>query len=116
MDHSLGADHAVGDRLLFTKNDHVFGVKNGILGTVIEAKKNTLSIALDSVNKTKEPSKVTFHINDGDSITLGYTQIIHKSQGATVDKSFGNVAFKLITKAICTLHDGDLPCHPKRAS
>jgi len=79
---------AAGDRLLFTKNDNELGVKNGTLGTVIKTKKNILTIALDREKKSEPSSKVTIHMNDYNSITHGYAQTIHKSQGATVDNSY----------------------------
>lgn len=79
---------AAGDRLLFTKNDKELGVKNGSLGTVIKTKKNMLTIALDNKKKSESPLKVIVHMNDYNSVTHGYAQTIHKSQGSTVDNSY----------------------------
>ncbi len=79
---------AVGDRLLFTKNDNTLGVKNGSLGTIIKTKKNSLTIALNNEKKSEPPLKVSIHMNDYNSVTYGYAQTIHKSQGATVDNCY----------------------------
>ena len=79
---------AVGDRLLFTRNDQDLGVKNGMLGTVTALAGGRLSIELDDKNEQNKPSKVTFHSSDYNNIDHGYATTIHKSQGATVDKTY----------------------------
>lgn len=76
------------DRIVFTQNDRVLGVRNGLLGTVkaiFETDNQTeLTIRIDS-----EPTK-TISINPVHypSIEHGYATTIHKSQGVTVDKAF----------------------------
>ena len=79
---------AVGDRLLFTRNDKDLGVKNGMLGTVTKRTSWQLSVELDDASNQQKPRIVTFSIQDYNDIDHGYATTIHKSQGATVDKSF----------------------------
>jgi len=80
---------AIGDRLLFTRNDRDLGVKNGMLGTVTNVVGGQMTIELDDKNEqSQKPSKVTFSVRDYSDIDYGYATTIHKSQGATVDKTF----------------------------
>lgn len=89
-------DFAVGDRIIFLENarfvepraDHLGPqyVKNGMLGTVVSTKDNRghalLSVWLDS-GRGLVFSEGTYR-----SIDHGYAATIHKSQGATVDRTF----------------------------
>ncbi|MGH1406004.1 MAG: Ti-type conjugative transfer relaxase TraA [Rhodomicrobiaceae bacterium] len=79
---------AIGDRLLFTRNDRDIGVKNGMLGTITAMSGGQLTIELDDKSAQEKPSKVTFHTRDYNDIDHGYATTIHKSQGATVDKTY----------------------------
>ena len=73
-----------GERIVFSKNDKELGVKNGMLGTVERAEASEVAVTLDG-----EPSqKVTFDPRHYRSFDHGYAVTIHKSQGATVDRSF----------------------------
>ncbi|MEM8539637.1 MAG: AAA family ATPase [Pseudomonadota bacterium] len=78
---------ANGDRILFTRNDHDLGVRNGMLGTVEMIGTDLLSVRLDS-GTLEKPNKVTFAPSEFASIDHGFAVTIHRSQGCTVDRSF----------------------------
>lgn len=74
---------AIGDRIVFLKNEGSLGVKNGMLAKVVGAR----------------PGRIVAEIGDGDGRRLvtveqrfyanldhGYATTVHKSQGATVDR------------------------------
>ncbi len=74
---------AAGDQIVFLKNEGSLGVKNGILGKIIEA----------------GPARFTAEVGEGEHRRLvevdqrfyaqvdhGYATTVHKSQGATVDR------------------------------
>lgn len=75
---------AVGDRIVFGKNDKDLGVKNGMLGTVQRVSASKLIVAVDG----DERRKVTFDPRQYRSFDHGYAVTIHKSQGATVDQAY----------------------------
>ena len=81
-------EFASGDRLLFTRNDRETGVKNGMLGTVTKTDQHRLTIALDDKDENNQPNEMTISIKGYQDIEHGYATTIHKSQGATVDKSY----------------------------
>ena len=70
-----------GDRILFRRNDHRLGVKNGSLGTVISAQDDFLEVQID------EGDIVGVHASDYDQLSHGYAMTVHKSQGITVDQT-----------------------------
>jgi len=78
---------AAGDRLLFTRNDRGIGVQNGMLGTVTKIDSHHLTIELDDKENGQSTTR-TISIKDYNNIEHGYATTIHKSQGATVDKSY----------------------------
>lgn len=74
---------AVGDQVVFLKNEGSLGVKNGMLAKIVEA----------------APGRIVAEIGEGDhrrqvmveqrfynNLDYGYATTIHKSQGATVDR------------------------------
>ncbi len=88
-----GRELAAGDRVLFLRNDHTGrqvrtlegqgrGVKNGALGTLLEARPHRLRVRLDS-GRTVELDPRTY-----DRLTHGYAATVHKAQGATVDRAY----------------------------
>ena len=79
---------AKGDRLLFTRNDRDTGVKNGMLGTVTNISKDRITVLLDDKTADDRPRSLTFSIQSYNDIDHGYATTIHKSQGATVERSF----------------------------
>ena len=81
---------AAGDRIVFLKNSRALDVKNGTMGTVEK-------IGLDGRGewtirvRTDEGKTVAFSPADYGQIDYGYATTIHKSQGATVERSFNLV-------------------------
>jgi Ti-type conjugative transfer relaxase TraA len=85
-----------GDRIVFTRNDRKIGVQNGSLGTVENIERTQrgvfqLSVVLD------DGKRVNFSTNKYNAIDHGYATTVHKSQGATVDRSYV-LAEKMINK------------------
>lgn len=78
---------AVGDRIMFTRNDAMLGVRNGALGTVQSIGGNQLTVCFDATNKETRRYR-TILINRYSAIDHGYATTIHKSQGVTVDHTF----------------------------
>lgn len=77
---------ARGDRIVFTRNDKSIGVKNGMLGTVTKATRHQITVNLD--NDDGKRCIVTFNPGIYQAFDHGYAVTIHKSQGATVDRSY----------------------------
>ncbi|TCU32575.1 Ti-type conjugative transfer relaxase TraA [Rhizobium azibense] len=89
-------EFAIGDRIIFLKNGRflephaanidVQYVKNGMLGTVVSTTdtrgRTLLSVRLDNGRD------VTFSEDSYRNVDHGYATTIHKSQGATVDRTF----------------------------
>ncbi|WP_082639589.1 MULTISPECIES: Ti-type conjugative transfer relaxase TraA [unclassified Sphingopyxis] len=71
---------AAGDRIMFLKNEHDLGVKNGSLGTVQSASPMRMAVMLD------DGRSVAFDVKDYAHIDHGYAATIHKAQGMTVDR------------------------------
>ncbi|HEV3459966.1 MAG TPA: AAA family ATPase [Thermoanaerobaculia bacterium] len=91
-----GANYAAGDRLVFLKNDHqgrevsnlgrgkgqAIGVKNGTLATLEKVSPDRFVARLD------DGRRVAFSPDQYTHIAHGYAVTIHKSQGATVDRTY----------------------------
>jgi Ti-type conjugative transfer relaxase TraA len=90
-----GREYAAGDRLVFLRNDHTgrevsnldrraaaVGVKNGTLGTLEHAAADRFVVRLD------DGRAVAFHPEQYRDIAHGYAITVHKSQGATVDRTY----------------------------
>ena len=77
---------AVGERIVFTRNDKTIGVRNGMLGTVREVGERQLSVELD--NDEGKSRRVSFDPRRYTAFDHGYAVTIHKSQGATVEQSY----------------------------
>ena len=75
------------DRVIFTKNNHDLGIRNGMIGTVQSASKNKLMIKLDG-NGISKLKTVTINPTLYKDFDHGYATTIHKSQGATIDKTY----------------------------
>ena len=73
---------AVGDRLVFLRNDRTMDVKNGTLGTVEQVENGRLAVRLDTGRLVMVDQVVYAAVDHGYAIT------IHKSQGATVDRAY----------------------------
>ena len=70
---------AVGDRIMFLRNERDFGVKNGTLATVERVSPERIDARLD------DGRSVGFDLKHYADIDHGYAATIHKSQGVTVD-------------------------------
>ena len=85
---------APGDRLMFRENNRDLGVKNGMLGTVErthgpgEAEGDRLVVRLDSAQGPARGRAVSVSMADYAAVDHGYATTIHKSQGATVDRTY----------------------------
>ncbi|PKA43840.1 Ti-type conjugative transfer relaxase TraA [Rhizobium sullae] len=89
-------EFAIGDRIIFLKNARLFEpyaehpeaqyVKNGMQGTVVsttdKGSRTLLSVRLDNGRH------VSFSEDSYRDVDHGYAATIHKSQGATVDRTF----------------------------
>lgn len=73
---------AVGDRIVCTRNDRVAGVKNGEFGTILET--DTAGIRVKFDDKREQ----TINLWQYGDIQHGYASTVHKSQGATVERTF----------------------------
>lgn len=77
-------EFAAGDRVYFLKPDRSLGVKNGSLGTVEGIDAGVLKIQMDG-----DPGRrVVVDSAQYAHLDHGYAATIHKSQGATVDRTF----------------------------
>ncbi|MET3585888.1 Ti-type conjugative transfer relaxase TraA [Pseudorhizobium tarimense] len=75
-----------GDRIVFLQNDRDLGVKNGMLGTVQAVEPDALTVKLDQSGR-KGARPVSIPVGAYQAFDHGYATTIHKSQGATVDRS-----------------------------
>jgi Ti-type conjugative transfer relaxase TraA len=76
-------EFAPGDRIVFLENNRDLGVKNGMLGTVEHVEPGQIIASLDGRDHS-----VSVPMHDYQAIDHGYATTIHKTQGATVDRSF----------------------------
>ena len=72
---------AENDRILFLKNERELGVKNGSLGTLEKASRDSLVVQLDDGRKIEVDLKSYAHVDHG------YAATVHKTQGMTVDRT-----------------------------
>lgn len=87
--NTLGGNRAfaAGDRILFLENDRSLGVKSGMLGTVKAVEVDVLQVRLDIPGRRAAPA-LSIPAKRYRAFDYGYATTIHKSQGATVDRSF----------------------------
>lgn len=78
---------APGDRIVLLENNRDLGVKNGMLGTVEAVEPDALQIRLDGAGQNNARS-VSIPVKSYQAFDHGYATTIHKSQGATVDRTF----------------------------
>ncbi|WP_375380070.1 hypothetical protein [uncultured Sphingomonas sp.] len=72
---------AENDRILFLRNERELGVKNGSLGTVEKASRDTLAVRLD------DGRRVEVDLKSYSAVDHGYAATVHKTQGMTVDRT-----------------------------
>lgn len=75
---------AQGDRIIFTRNDRELGVKNGMIGVVEKVGDDLISVLLEA----DDARRITFNPRQYRNFDHGYAVTIHKSQGATIDRSY----------------------------
>ncbi|WP_025031731.1 AAA family ATPase, partial [Nitratireductor aquibiodomus] len=74
---------AAGDQIVFLKNEGSLGVKNGLIGKVVEAAPGRIVATIgDGEGAHRVAVDQRFYRN----LDHGYATTIHKSQGATVDR------------------------------
>ncbi len=71
---------AIGDRIMFLRNERGLGVKNGTLGMIQAVSSERMDVRLD------DGRQVGFDLKDYAHVDHGYAATIHKSQGVTVDR------------------------------
>lgn len=84
-------EFAVGDRVIFLKNNSALGVKNGELGTIQSVKFDKAGqVEITARHDNGHPVKFTVGQEKGqfDNFEHGYAMTVHKSQGVTVDRVF----------------------------
>ncbi|KQR36081.1 Dtr system oriT relaxase [Rhizobium sp. Leaf155] len=74
---------AAGDQIVFLKNEGSIGVKNGMLGKVVEAASGRIVAVIGEGEHLRQVSVEQHFYNNVDH---GYATTVHKSQGATVDR------------------------------
>ncbi|ATN37841.1 Ti-type conjugative transfer relaxase TraA (plasmid) [Rhizobium sp. ACO-34A] len=72
-----------GDQIVFLKNEGSLGVKNGMIGNVMEAAANRI---VATVGEGDQRRQVVVEQRFYSNLDHGYATTIHKSQGATVDR------------------------------
>ena len=74
---------AAGDQIVFLKNEGAIGVKNGMLGKVVEAAPGRIVAVIGEAEHLRQVIVEQRFYNNVDH---GYATTVHKSQGATVDR------------------------------
>ena len=82
--HDGRRSFAPGDRIVFLENNRGLGVKNGMLATLEVVEPGRLLAKLDG----RGGESISVPMGDYQAIDHGYATTIHKTQGATVDRSF----------------------------
>jgi Ti-type conjugative transfer relaxase TraA len=72
-----------GDQIVFLKNEGSLGLKNGMIGRVVEAAENRI---VATVGEGEQRRQVIVEQRFYNNLDHGYATTIHKSQGATVDR------------------------------
>lgn len=87
--HQGERNFATGDKVYFLRNDRDLGVMNGTLGTITHMDEKKLQIQIDSSSPNPRDRK-TVNIDPVcyEHLDHGYATTFHKSQGATVDRSY----------------------------
>ncbi|NSZ87804.1 Ti-type conjugative transfer relaxase TraA (plasmid) [Agrobacterium tumefaciens] len=105
-----------GDQIVFLKNETSLGVKNGMIGHVVEAVPNRIvAVVGDRDHRRHVVVEQRFYSN----LDHGYATTIHKSQGATVDRVKVLASLSLdrhLTYVAMTRHREDLQLYYGRRS
>jgi Ti-type conjugative transfer relaxase TraA len=111
-----GRHFSSGDQIVFLKNDASLGVKNGMLGKVVEASAGFLVVELDAGQARR---RVSFDERSYAMVDHGYATTVHKAQGATVDRVKLLASLSLdrhLTYVAMTRHREDLSIYYGRRS
>ncbi|NSY99631.1 Ti-type conjugative transfer relaxase TraA [Agrobacterium tumefaciens] len=105
-----------GDQIVFLKNEGSLGVKNGMIGHVVEAAPNRIVAVVGEGDQRRQVAVDSrFYSN----LDHGYATTIHKSQGATVDRVKVLASLSLdrhLTYVAMTRHREDLQLYFGRRS
>jgi Ti-type conjugative transfer relaxase TraA len=78
---------AVGDQIVFLKNEGSLGVKNGMIGKVVDAAPGRLVAEIgDGQGSVENRRRVAVEQRFYRNVDHGYATTVHKAQGATVDR------------------------------
>ncbi|RWO61970.1 MAG: Ti-type conjugative transfer relaxase TraA [Mesorhizobium sp.] len=105
-----------GDQIVFLKNEGSLGVKNGMIGRVVEAAPNRITVMIGEGDQRRQVAVEQRFYNNLDH---GYATTIHKSQGATVDRVKVLASLSLdrhLTYVAMTRHREDLQLYYGRRS
>ncbi|RWC37404.1 MAG: Dtr system oriT relaxase, partial [Mesorhizobium sp.] len=105
-----------GDQIVFLKNDSGLGVKNGMIGKVVEAAANRIVAAIGEGDQRRH---VTIDQQLYRNLDFGYATTIHKAQGATVDRVKVLASLSLdrhLTYVAMTRHREDMALYYGRRS
>ncbi|WP_434730532.1 Ti-type conjugative transfer relaxase TraA [Rhizobium binae] len=72
-----------GDQIVFLKNEGSLGLKNGMIGQIVEAQPNRIVAVVGEGDQRRQ---VIVEQRLYNNLDHGYATTIHKSQGATVDR------------------------------
>lgn len=80
----------LGDRVKFTQNSKLYGVQNGMLGTLLglDPIHNVARIQLDAEDSKKRGKVVSIGLSKYNALALGYVTTAHGGQGQTVERAF----------------------------
>lgn len=107
---------AAGDQIVFLKNEGSIGVKNGMLGKVVEAAPGRIVAVIGEGEHLRQVIVEQRFYNNVDH---GYATTVHKSQGATVDQVKVLASLSLdrhLTYVAMTRHREDLGVYYGRRS
>lgn len=107
---------AIGDQIVFLKNEGSLGVKNGMLAKVVETGPGRI---IAKVGDGELARRVLVEQRFYNNLDYGYATTIHKSQGATVDrvKVLGSLSLdRHLTYVAMTRHREDLAVYYGRRS
>ncbi|MGX9394047.1 Ti-type conjugative transfer relaxase TraA (plasmid) [Nitrobacteraceae bacterium UC4446_H13] len=107
---------AAGDQIVFLRNEGSLGVKNGMIGHVVEARQGWFTAEVgEGAHRRRVEVDQRFYRN----VDHGYATTIHKAQGATVDhvKVLASLSLdKHLTYVALTRHREDVALYYGRRS
>lgn len=90
------AELGIGDRIMLTKNDRMFDVKNGQMAVITGIKGDIMEIKIGE--EGKEDTIRNIDLKQYNNIDLAYAISINKSQGMTSDKVISSINSSVINK------------------